>query len=82
MTTTNITSFRKNLYTMMENAIRFNETAIITTKEGNAVVMSEEEYNGMVESLYLNSIPGMREKLLDGLHTDLSETISEDEVTW
>ena len=82
MTTTSITNFRKNIYAMIENTIKFNEPINVTTKDGNAVMISEEEYNGLMETLYLSSIPGMKEKLTFGMNTPLDETISEDEVLW
>ena len=82
MTTTTITNFRKNIYSIVENTVRFNEPVSITTKDGNAVMISEEEYLGMLETLYLTSVPGMKEKLIEGLKTPLSETISEEEVGW
>ena len=82
MTTTTITNFRKNLYSMVENTVRFNEPVNITTKDGNAVMISEEEYLGLLETLYLTSVPGMKEKLLEGLDTPLSETVPEEEVVW
>ena len=82
MTTTTITNFRKNIYSMVENTVRFNEPVNITTKDGNAVMISEEEYLGLIETLYLTSVPGMKEKLVEGLNTPLAETISEDEVVW
>ncbi len=82
MTTTTVTNFRKNVYSMVENTIRFNEPVHITTKEGNAVMISEEDYLGLLETLHLTSVPGMKEKLVDGLNTPLSDTISEEEVLW
>ena len=82
MTTITITNFRKNIYSLVENAVKFNEPVNITTKDGNAVMISEDEYNGLIETLYLTSIPGMREKLTEGLDTPLDETISEEEVLW
>jgi len=57
MTTTTITNFRKNIYSMIENTVRFNEPVNITTKDGNAVMISEEEYLGLLETLYLTSVP-------------------------
>ena len=80
MTTTTITNFRKNLYSMVENTVRFNEPVYITTKDGNAVMISEEEYLGLIETLHLTSVPGMKETLVEGLNTPLSETVSEEEV--
>lgn len=82
MTTTTITNFRKNVYSMVENTVRFNEPVNITTKDGNAVMISEEEYLGLIETLYLTSVPGMKEKLIEGLNTSLAETVSEEVVVW
>lgn len=82
MNTTTVTNFRKNIYGMLEKTVRFNETLQIVTKDGNAVVISEEDYDSLMETLYLTSIPEMREKLIDGLHTPLDETVSEDLVEW
>ena len=82
MTTTTITNFRKNVYSMVENTVRFNEPVSITTKDGNAVMISEEEYLGLIETLYLTALPDMKEKLTDGLNTPLEDTIPEEEVDW
>ncbi len=52
---TNITNFRKNIYGMLEQTIKYNEPVNISTKDGNAVVISEADYNSLVESLYLSA---------------------------
>ena len=82
MANTTITNLRKNIYAIVENTIRFNEPVHITTKDGNAVMISEEDYNGMLETMHLLSSPEMRQKLIDGMNTPLSETLSEEEVDW
>ena len=82
MTTTTITNFRKNVYSMVENTVRYNEPVNITTKDGNAVMISEEEYLGLMETLYLTSVPGMKEKLVSGLNAPLEDTVPEEEVDW
>ena len=82
MINTNITTFRKNIYSMLEQTIRYNEPLNISTKEGNAVVLSEEDYRGLKETLYLESVPGMKEKIVDGKDTLLSDCIPESEVEW
>ena len=82
MINTNITTFRKNIYSMLEQTIRYNEPLNISTKEGNAVVLSEEDYRGLMETLYLKSVPGMKEKIVDGKDTPLSDCIPENEVEW
>lgn len=78
----NISHFRKNIFDLLEQTIRFNEPITITTKNGNAVVLSEEDYNDLMETLHLSSIPGMKEKITDGLKTPLSECVPESEVEW
>lgn len=78
----NVTSFRKNIFGILEQTIRFNEPVNISTKEGNVVVMSEEDYNNLMETLYLSSIPGMEEKIIEGLQAPHSECIPESEVKW
>ena len=69
----NITNFRKNVYGILEQTIKFNEPVNISTKDGNAVILSEEDYNGLMETLYLTSIPGMKEKLMEGLNAKLED---------
>ncbi len=82
MTNTNITNFRKNIFEMLSQAIRWGEPLNISTKDGNAVVLSEEEYNGLLETVYVNSNPPLKAKIVEGLNTPLSDCVSEDEVVW
>ena len=55
MTNTNITSFRKDIYNMLEQTIKYNEPINISTKNGNAVVLSEEDYNNIMATLEIES---------------------------
>ncbi len=73
MINTNATNLRKNMFELIDKTVKYNEPVNISTKSGNAVLISEEEYNNLVESLYLNSIPNMSEKLKDGIETPLEE---------
>lgn len=82
MLNTNITNFRKNIFGMLEQTIKFNEPVNISTKDGNAVIISEEDYNGLMETLYLSSVPAMKEKIMEGLRTPLDECLPENEVKW
>jgi len=82
MTNTNITNFRKSIYTMLENTIKYNEPINISTKNGNAVVLSEEDYNNLMETLYISSIPGLKEDVINGLNEASSEYIPEEDVEW
>lgn len=82
MQNTNITSFRKNVFSMIEQTIKYNEPLNISTKDGNAVIISEEDYNGIMETLYLVSSPDMKEKLYSGKNTALDDCVPESEVEW
>ena len=73
MINTNATNFRKQLFELIEQTIKYNEPVNINTKNGNAVLISESEYNSLMETLYLTSIPGMKEKLENGVYTPLKE---------
>ncbi len=82
MLNTNATNFRKNIFELLEQTIKYNEPINISTKNGNAIVISEEDYNGLMETLYLTSVPGMKEKIVEGLETPIEECLSDDEVQW
>lgn len=82
MLNTTVTNFRKDIYNLLEQTIKFNEPVNVSTKNGNAVVLSEDEYNGMVETLYLYSVPELKEQLKKDMNAPLSELVSEDEVDW
>jgi len=82
MLNTNATSFRKDMFKLLEQTIRFNEPINISTKDGNAVVISEEDYNGLMETLYLSSMPEVKKAIIEGLNTPVSEYIPESEISW
>ncbi len=48
MNNMNITSFRKNIFSVFEQAIKFNQPVNISTKDGNAVVISETDYRSLI----------------------------------
>lgn len=76
----NITNFRKNIFKLLDNTIKYNGVINVSTKSGNVIIMSEEEYRGLMETIYLSSIPGMKEKIQEGLKTDIKDTIAEEDV--
>ncbi|MGN0906203.1 MAG: type II toxin-antitoxin system Phd/YefM family antitoxin [Bullifex sp.] len=82
MLNTNVTNFRKNIFSILEQTIKHNEPVTITTKEGNAVIISEEDYISLMETLHLYSIPEQREKIIEGLSTPIEECVAENEVEW
>ncbi len=82
MMNTTATSFRKNLFSLLDQAIKFNEPINISTKNGNAVILSADDYDELVETLKVSSNSVMREKIIDGLNTDVSDCVPETEVIW
>lgn len=81
MAATNATNFRKNAYKYLSEVIKSNKPLQVNTKDGEAFIVSSEEYRkltGLQETLYLNSIPGMANHILEG-RADNEETV---EVDW
>ena len=64
MTNTKATNFRQNAFAYFDRAVIYGDVISVNTKHGNAIVMSEGDYRGMMETLYLSSIPGMTESIL------------------
>ena len=73
MLNTNATNFRKNMFELLDRTVKYNEPVSISTKNGNAVLISEDDYNSLMETLYLTSVPRMKEKLIDGINTPIEE---------
>ena len=82
MTNINITNFRKEIYELLEQTIKYNEPINISTKNGNAIVLSEEDYNSLIETIYLSSIPGLKEEIIKRANSKDKDFVSEDEVDW
>ena len=69
----NATEARSKLYSLIDETASSHQPIVITGKRVNAVLVSEEDWNAISETLYLLSIPGMRESIKEGLSQDLSE---------
>lgn len=82
MTTVNVTSFRKDIYSLLEQTIRYNEPINISTKNGNAVVLSEEDYNSLMETLYIMSVPNLKDEIIERANDKDENFVNEDEVEW
>lgn len=72
MTTITATEARKKLYHLLSEANTSHEPIHISGKRGGAVLISEDDWRSIEETLYLLSIPGMRESIHKGLQTPLS----------
>ena len=78
----NITNFRKNIYSLIEQTIKYNEPINVSTKDGNAILISEEDYRNLMETLYIESVPGLKEDIINGMKEPIEEFIDESEVDW
>lgn len=78
MPITNISILRKDLFNSIDKVIEFNETITVNTKKGNAVIISEEEFNSMLETIYLVSQPGLLEKIKKGEKEDIDSMTTYD----
>lgn len=83
MTAMNATKARANLFKLMAFVNDNSQPLTLTNSKGkNAVLVGEDDWNAIQETMYLNSIPGMAESLIQGKNTPLDECLSEDELAW
>ena len=67
MTSISVTKARSKLYQLLDMAAGSHEPIQITGKRSNAVLIAEEDWRSIQETLYLMSIPGMRTSIRKGL---------------
>jgi antitoxin YefM len=80
MTTITATEARKNLYKLLDEVSESHEPVQITGKRGNAVLIAEDDWRAVQETLYLNSVPGMKESIVEGMKTPVDEC--DEELDW
>lgn len=77
MKTINVTSARDKLYNLIDETTLSHEPIQITGKRNNAVLISEEDWNAIQETMYLLGIPGMKESIIEGTCTPLDQCIED-----
>ena len=77
MTTLSFTDARANLYKLIDDTSVSHEPVIITGKRGNAVLLAEDDWNAINETLHLLSVPGMRETILAGMQESIDGAATE-----
>ena len=80
MTSMTATEARANLYKLLDEIAQSHEPILITGKRANAVLISEDDWRAIEETIYLLGIPGMRESIVEGMNTPVDECA--DEVEW
>jgi len=77
MTTLNVTEARANLYKLIDDTTVNHEPVVITGKRGNAVLLAEDDWKAINETLHLLSVPGMRESILEGMQESIDSAATE-----
>ncbi len=73
MTTINATKARTELYKLLEQVSETHEPVHIMGRRGAAVLISEDDWRSIQETLHLLSVPGMRESIVEGMKTPVEE---------
>lgn len=74
------TEARANLFKLIDETVSSHKPVTITGKRGNAVLVSEDDWNAVQETIYLLNIDGMRESILSGMKTPVDEC--DKELDW
>ena len=80
MTTLTATEARKQLYGLLDSIAASHEPVHIAGKRHSAVLIADEDWRAIQETLYLTAIPGMRESIIEGLATPVEKC--EGEIEW
>jgi len=80
MTILNATEARSKLYSLIDETAETHQPIVINGKSGNAVLVSEEDWRAISETLHLMSVPGMGESIKEGMRTPVSEC--SEELDW
>jgi len=80
MSTLSATEARAKLYGLIDEVSTAHKPIIIKGRRSSAVLISEQDWDAIQETLYLMSIPGMRESIKEGLETPVEEC--SDELDW
>lgn len=83
MTSVTATAARKDIYNLIARVNEDCAPVTITNSKGkSAVLIGEDDWAAIEETLYLMSIPGMTEKLLSGKNEPIDECVSEEDLDW
>ena len=80
MPTLTATEARKRLYTLVDDVAESHDPVQIVGKRNSAVLVSEEDWRAIQETLYLANIPEMRESIREGLKTPVEEC--DEDLDW
>jgi prevent-host-death family protein len=73
MQSINITNARKKIYSLVKEVNEAHQPLQLTSKQGAVVMVSKDDWNAIQETLFLCSIPGMRESIMQGMKEPISK---------
>ena len=83
MPTISVTEARSNLYKLLEEVNESSSPLLITNKNGkNCYLIGEEDFNAILETMYLNSVEGLADLIISEGKTPYSEAVSSDDLDW
>ncbi len=77
MTVLSASAARSNLYKLIDEVKESSEPIIISGKRNNAVLVSEEDWEAIQETLYLSAIPGVKDSIIKGMKEPLSKSVKD-----
>ena len=77
-----ITNARKKLYDLANNLIENNDSVTINTKKGEVLLVSKENYNSLVETLFLSSDAEYKKSLIEGMKEPIENCLDEENLNW
>ena len=80
MKTITVTNARSSLYKLIDETATGHEPIHITGKRSNAILIAEDDWKAIQETVYLLSIPGMRESIIEGMKTPVDQC--SEELDW
>jgi antitoxin YefM len=82
MKTVPISRARANIFYLVDEAAENHEPVLILGKRNNAVLVPEQDWNSLQETVHILSVPGMREAILEAAATPLDEYFDEEQLPW
>ena len=80
MTTLTVSEARANLYRLIDEVAETHEPAFIKGKRSNGILISEEDWKAIQETMFLLSIPKMRESIIEGMESPIEDC--SEELDW
>lgn len=83
MATISVTEARSNLYKLLEEVNNSSAPLLITNKNGkNCYLIGEDDFNAMLETMYLNSIEGLADSIINEGKTDYKDATNAEDLDW